>query len=135
MSIEEEIGRSRQQGNQRRYPELNPDTPDQEVASRIGTRYSKNDTVFGPWEPSHIGVVRSTGKPCRHWVQFVWVLQRGDTHYLGLSFISGFRCWYPATASDDWDYHNNPYLRAALDNDSTSSWLSNQPWKSNYTRF
>lgn len=58
----------------------------------------------GPVSLSHMNLLRNTppGKSarCKSWTKYAWKLKIGEQYYLGVTFQSGYRCYYPGTASN-----------------------------------
>ena len=50
--------------------------------------------LYGPHPCSHEGHLRRTGKPCGHWAMQLWLVGTPDGDHPGVTFRSGFRCFY-----------------------------------------
>lgn len=69
---------------------------------KTGMRAGQLEVMQGPAALNHSGRLRRTGRPCKHWAAFAYLLKAGEREFLGVEFFSGFRCYYPTTTAADY---------------------------------
>ena len=77
----------------------------------------------GPTPLPHSGALRLYGgggrrlkqrPPSQHWAMYGWLVEVNGEKHLGISFLDGFRCWYPG--------FGEPEYNAIVNSESGSYW-------------
>jgi hypothetical protein len=93
--------------------------------------------IIGPYSLQHEGRLRNTGtgrtfrqrratsKPCGHWAIYAWTYCQNGLSYMGVTFTSGYRCYYPDTAEaiTDIEDPNNSWVHAIRNAESGSYFM------------
>ena len=102
-----------------------------------GTKFSSGKKV-GDVYTTRASRQRQTMLPSDHWCMYAFkvYIPEDNVWYLGLQFQSGYRCYYPATASPQ---EENPYFHAIMNAESGSYWvwdnLKDKPLGAGYVKF
>ena len=89
------MGRFNKREVLRNYKDFERKDVENELEAAVGV-----EIIEGPVVLNHMNFLRDTGKRCKSWTKYAWKLMVDGKYVLGITFQSGYRCYYPETGSN-----------------------------------